>query len=92
MNAFWGGDRKIETATNLLSQTLKELHHSDGLELGLRVYGHGTKHVPGHQDCDDTELVVPFSSFNNLIIKQTLGSHQGSRNDAHRAVRWNGGG
>ena len=72
MNAFWGGDRKIQTATRLLSETLKGLHQSDELELGLRVYGHGTKHVPGKQDCNDTELVVPFSSFNNLIIKQAL--------------------
>ena len=72
MNAFWGGDRKIQTATRLLSETLKSLHQSNELELGLRVYGHGTKHVPGKQDCDDTELVVPFSSFNNLIIKQAL--------------------
>ena len=72
MNAFWGGDRKIQTATRLLSETLKGLHQSNELELGLRVYGHGTKHVPGKQDCDDTELVVPFSSFNNLIIKQAL--------------------
>lgn len=73
MNAFWGGSRKIETASNLLSETLKGLHQSPELELGLRVYGHGTKHVAGQQDCDDTELVVPFGSFNNLIIKQTLG-------------------
>ena len=73
MNAFWGGHRKIETASNLLSQTLKELHQGNQLELGLRVYGHGTKHVPGNQDCDDTELVVPFAKANNLIIKQTLG-------------------
>ena len=73
MNAFWGGNRKIETASHLLSETLKGLHQSDDLELGLRVYGHGTKHVPGKQDCDDTELVVPFSTYNNLIIKQTLG-------------------
>ena len=73
MNAFWGGHRKIETASNLLSETLKELHQGNQLELGLRVYGHGTKHVPGNQDCDDTELVVPFGRANNLIIKQTLG-------------------
>lgn len=73
MNAFWGGSRKIETASNLLSETLRGLHQGDQLELGLRVYGHGTKHVQGQQDCDDTELVVPFSTYNNLIIKQTLG-------------------
>jgi len=72
MNAFWGGSRKIETASNLLSETLRGLHQGDQLELGLRVYGHGTKHVQGQQDCDDTELVVPFSTYNNLIIKQTL--------------------
>lgn len=73
MNAMWGGQRKITTASELLSESLKSLHGSEGLELGLRVYGHGTKHVPGKQDCDDTELLVPFGTFNNLIIKQTLG-------------------
>ena len=60
MNAFWGGQRKIETATKLLAKTLSELRPIGQLELGLRVYGHGTTHIPGHQNCDDTELVVPF--------------------------------
>ena len=73
MNALWGKNRKIETATELLSTTLRELHLGEHLELALRVYGHGTKHVKGQQNCDDTELLVPFSSHNNLIIKQTLG-------------------
>ena len=73
MNAIWGGQRKIQTATNLLSETLEQLHTSDDLELALRVYGHGTKHIVGEQDCDDTELVVPFHNSNNLIIKQALG-------------------
>ena len=72
MNAFWGGQRKMATATALLSESLGALHQSESLELGLRVYGHGTKHVTGQQDCDDTELMVPFSSYNNLIIKQQL--------------------
>ena len=60
MNAFWGGQRKIETATKLLAKTLAELRPIGELELGLRVYGHGTKHIPGQQNCNDTELVVPF--------------------------------
>ena len=60
MNAFWGGQRKIETATKLLAKTLSELRPIGQLELGLRVYGHGTTHIPGQQNCDDTELVVPF--------------------------------
>lgn len=76
MNAFWDGQRKIDVATRLLSASLTELYGIPGLELGLRVYGHQTKFVQGQQDCDDTELVVPFSSGNNLIIKKALGRIQ----------------
>lgn len=72
MNAFWGGTRKIEAATRLLGEALDELYGIEGLELGLRVYGHQTTFVPGEQDCDDTELVVPISSGNNLHIRQAL--------------------
>lgn len=72
MNGFWEGERKISAATDLLSQTLEELYGIDNLELGLRVYGHQTVHVPGQQDCDDTELVVPITSGNNLVIKKEL--------------------
>jgi Ca-activated chloride channel homolog len=72
MNGYWEGERKINIATKLLSSTLEELYGNDNLELGLRVYGHQTKHIPGQQDCDDTELVVPFSTGNNLVIKKEL--------------------
>lgn len=72
MNGYWEGERKINIATDLLSSTLDELYGNDQLELALRVYGHQTKHIPGHQDCDDTELVVPFSTGNNLVIKKEL--------------------
>ena len=37
MNAFWDGNRKIEVATRLLSESLKELYGIPGLRLGLRV-------------------------------------------------------
>ena len=73
MNAFWSGERKISLATKLLSQSLASLYGTENLELGLRAYGHGTKHVEGNQDCDDTELIVPISKGTNLIIKQELG-------------------
>mgnify|MGYP001550847912 FL=1 len=76
MNAFWGGTRKIEAATRLLGESLNELYGIDGLELGLRVYGHQTTFVQGQQDCDDTELVVPIASGNNLHIRQALGRIQ----------------
>jgi len=72
MNAFWGGKRKIEVATQLLSESLSGLYGIPGLKLGLRVYGHQTKFVQGEQDCDDTELVVPITEGNNLIIKRAL--------------------
>ncbi|MAO45833.1 MAG: hypothetical protein CL823_01650 [Crocinitomicaceae bacterium] len=72
MNAFWSGERKITLATQLLSSSLEALYGTADLELGLRAYGHQTKHVEGQQDCNDTELVVPIKSGSNLIIKQEL--------------------
>ncbi len=72
MNAFWSGERKITLATKLLSTSLAALYGTPDLELGLRAYGHQTKHVEGQQDCDDTELVVPIKHGSNLIIKQEL--------------------
>jgi Ca-activated chloride channel family protein len=73
MNAFWSGEKKITLATKLLSKSLETLYGTDNLELGLRAYGHGTRHVEGNQDCDDTELIVPIGTGSNLIIKQKLG-------------------
>ncbi|PCJ81400.1 MAG: hypothetical protein COA49_04690 [Bacteroidetes bacterium] len=73
MNAFWSGQRKIVLATKLLSTSLESLYGVPDLELGLRAYGHGTKHVEGQQDCDDTELIVPINKGSNLLIKQELG-------------------
>lgn len=72
MNAYWGRQRKWDVARALLSASLDSLYNIEGLELGLRVYGHGTKHIPGKQDCDDTELVVPIGPGRNLIIQQEL--------------------
>lgn len=72
MNGFWEGKPKINTATRLLGESLEELYGLENVELGLRVYGHQTKHIPGQQDCDDTELVVPIASGNNLVIKKAL--------------------
>lgn len=72
MNAFWGRRRKWDVARELLAASLDSLYLQDNIELGLRVYGHGTKHVPGKQDCDDTELIVPIGPGRNLIIQQEL--------------------
>lgn len=72
MNAFWGRRRKWDVARDMLIASVDSLYGIEGLEVGLRVYGHGTKHVPGQQDCDDTELVVPISKGGNLLIPQEL--------------------
>jgi len=72
MNAYWGRRRKWDVARELLTASVDSLYGIEGLEVGLRVYGHGTKHVPGQQDCDDTELVVPISKGGNLLIQQEL--------------------
>ena len=72
MNAFWGNQRKITTASSLLSASLEKLGHNEHVQTGLRVYGHGTRHVPGIQNCDDTELVVPFGNQNTSAIEQAL--------------------
>jgi len=72
MNAYWGRRRKWDVARELLTASVDSLYGIEGLEVGLRVYGHGTRHVPGQQDCDDTELVVPISKGGNLLIKQEL--------------------
>ncbi len=72
MNAYWDRRRKWDVARELLAASLDSLIGIENLELGLRVYGHGTKHVKGQQDCDDTELVVPIGPGRNLIIQQEL--------------------
>ncbi|MDG2425972.1 MAG: VWA domain-containing protein [Flavobacteriales bacterium] len=72
MNAYWGHNRKWDVATALLSASLDSLYGIDGLELGLRVYGHQTRHVQGMQDCDDTELLVPIGKGTNLVIRKEL--------------------
>lgn len=74
MNGYWEKTRKIETATRLLAEAVDNLMEAEEVEMGLRVYGHQTRYIPGHQDCEDTELVVPIGLGRNLIIKKELES------------------
>lgn len=74
MNAFWGNQPKINTARELLLNALKELEGQPDLELALRLYGHQTPIQPGKQDCDDTNLEVPFSPNSIPAMKSTLQS------------------
>ena len=74
MNAFWGNQPKINTARELLLNSLKELEDQPDLELALRLYGHQTPIAPGKQDCDDTRLEVPFSTTSIPAMQNTLRS------------------
>lgn len=62
MNAQWEKGTKIKVAKKLLTQTLDSLKGLENIEVGLRMYGHQTRIIPGHQDCSDTKLEVPLAS------------------------------
>ncbi|MEM7161882.1 MAG: VWA domain-containing protein [Bacteroidota bacterium] len=72
MNGFWNGKPKIQTATALLKESLKELEYKKNVELGLRVYGNNAPISAGNQDCEDTELMVPIGKSNVWDIQQAL--------------------
>lgn len=69
MNAQWQNSSKIAIAKKLLTQTLDSLKHLENLEVGLRMYGHQTRIIPGHQDCSDTKLEVPIAGGVSNITK-----------------------
>ena len=69
MNAQWENGTKIKIAKKLLTQTLDSLKGLENIEVGLRMYGHQTRIIPGHQDCSDTKLEVPLASGDANIIR-----------------------
>ena len=69
MNAHWEKGTKIKVAKKLLTQTLDSLKGLENIEIGLRMYGHQTRIIPGHQDCSDTKLEVPLASGDANITR-----------------------
>ena len=69
MNAQWEKGTKIKIAKRLLTQTLDSLKGIENIEIGLRMYGHQTRIIPGHQDCSDTKLEVPLASGDANIVR-----------------------
>ena len=73
MYGRWQSDMKINIAKKLLSNLLDSLMTVKDLDLALRLYGHQYRVPP--QVCNDTRLVVPFGSANNIRnIKHQLNS------------------
>lgn len=76
MNAKWGAQTRIESAKELLAQTVDSLRDVANLEIGLRVYGHQSAITATYQDCSDTKLEVPFSANNFDKVKNRIKSIQ----------------
>ncbi|MGD1844443.1 MAG: VWA domain-containing protein [Salibacteraceae bacterium] len=72
MMGQWQSGDKNKVAKRLLGQALDSLKGQPNVQVALRVYGH-TKFYKQDRDCEDTELVVPFSARNHDKIKTRLG-------------------
>jgi len=76
MNAKWGVQTRIESAKELLAQTVDSLKGIPNLEIALRVYGHQSPITAAYQDCNDTKLEVPFGPDNFNKVKYRIKSIQ----------------
>lgn len=72
MTGHWDYSTKIQIAKKLLKKTIDELEVLPNVQVALRVYGHQSYVYPGHQDCSDTKLEVPFRWINHQKIKDKI--------------------
>lgn len=70
MNAQWGKDQsRMDVAKMILTRLVDSLRVNPKLELALRVYGH--RYARQSNNCNDSELEVPFALNNhNAIINE----------------------
>lgn len=70
MNADWGKNlSRMDVAKNILTRLVDSLRVNPDLELALRVYGH--RYSRQSNNCNDSNLEVPFSVNNhNAIISE----------------------
>ena len=70
MNADWGERlSRMDVAKNILTRLVDSLRINPNLELALRVYGH--RYSRQSNNCNDSELEVPFGVNNhNAIISE----------------------
>ena len=72
MNLKWDEQTRMESAKEILNQSVKDLNGIPNLEIALRVYGHQSNVTNTYQDCNDTKLEVPFGSTNTEAIRQKI--------------------
>jgi Ca-activated chloride channel homolog len=70
MEALWGGQPKMEVAKKILAKLVDSLRVNDKLELALRVYGHRFSRQANN--CQDSNLEVPFAPKNHNVIIQKI--------------------
>lgn len=70
MNAQWGRDQsRMDVAKSILTRLVDSLRINPKLELALRVYGH--RYTRQSNNCNDSQLEVPFGINNhNTIINE----------------------
>ena len=56
MNLKWDEQTRMESAKEILNQSVQDLKGVPNLEIALRVYGHQSNVSNAHQDCNDTKL------------------------------------
>jgi Ca-activated chloride channel family protein len=67
MNAQWGNDQsRMDVAKNILTRLVDSLRVNPKLELALRVYGH--RYSRQSNNCNDSQLEVPFGMNNHSAI------------------------
>jgi Ca-activated chloride channel homolog len=72
MYATWQSASKMDVAKKLMNELLDSLRYVENLEVALRVFGHQKDFPP--QDCDDTNLEVPFEKDNFFKLKAKIKS------------------
>jgi Ca-activated chloride channel homolog len=67
MNAEWGDNQsRMDVAKSILTRLVDSLRVNPKLELALRVYGH--RYARQSNNCNDSQLEVPFGLNNHNII------------------------
>lgn len=64
------GRAKIDTAKDALRRVIAEL--PEGVEVGLRVYGHRVPNTDRERGCSDTELVAPVAPLDRAALTSAL--------------------
>lgn len=73
MTSDWGGKTKFEVAKRLVAETIDSIEKVNrNVEFGLRIFGHQSPRVD--ENCEDSELEVPFQKYNGVNISNKLES------------------